>query len=368
MSTPAKKSSNHDSKPRKQTVTPQEPFFTWSGGNETPKSTLFHGDALDVVRGLPENSIDSVVTDPPGGIEFMGKKWDSNKGGSREWIAWLTLILVETYRVLKPGGHMAIWSFPRTSHWTAMAVENANFEFIQKLIHIFATGRPPGLMVKAEDLPVFAGFGTTLRPSHEEWLLVRKPLEGTVRHNLKKWGVGAMNIKACSVMGDPGQPPRFPGTIMHDGSDAVMAIFPDSPGQIAKLRGDGAPMANKTYGAMNHGSEAKPPRIDSSTSYGRFFVCTKVTKKDKNEGLDGGEINPHPTVKSVELMRYITRLVTPPGGTILDMFAGSGSTGKAAALEEFDFIGCDLSKKYLAVATKRIVHVLKSRETKKKRA
>lgn len=326
--------------------------------NSVPKFHLSCADALNFLRSLSPNSIDSVVTDPPAGIEFMGKGWDGNKGGSAKWIDWLTQILVEANRVMKPGAHMAIWTFPRTSHWTATAVEMAGFQYVQKLIHIFATGKSHGLIVKATNLPEFAGFSTTLKTSHEEWLLVRKPLEGTVYKNLQKWGVGAMNVEACNVVGDPGQPPRCAGTIMHDGSPHVLSLFPNAPGQMAKLRSDGAPMNNKVYSKMKHGSVAKPPRVDSSTSSARFFYCTKATRSDKNSGLDDGETNPHPTVKSARLMRAITRLVNPPRGTVLDMFAGSGSTGKAAMLEGFDFVGCDLSKEYINIAKKRISHAL----------
>jgi len=103
---------------------------------------LYHGDCLDVLPTLPENSVDTCITDPPAGISFMQKKWDSDKGGREQWIAWLTSVLEEVYRVLKPGGALVIWSIPRTSHWTGTAVENAGFRIIDVIQHIFASGFP----------------------------------------------------------------------------------------------------------------------------------------------------------------------------------------------------------------------------------
>ena len=259
---------------------------------------------------------------------------------------------------------MLIWAYPPKSHWTAWAVEDARFDFVQKLIHVFATGKNPGFVVSASDFPEFAGFSTTVRPSFEEWLLVRKPREGTVVENLKQWGVGALNVPACRVEGGPGQPPRFPGTLIHDGSDEVLALFPEAPGQLAKLRGDGADMNNHVYGKMKHGLVAKPPRVDNSTSASRFFLqyCAKASKMDQNEGLSNG-MNSHPTVKPTMLMRIFARLVTPPGGIVLDPFSGSGSTGKAAMLEGLRFLGCDQSAEYVAIANARISHALASTES-----
>ena len=323
---------------------------------------LHRRDCLSYLKTLTSNSIDSIVTDPPGGLSFMEIDWDSDRGGRDRWIKWLTKRLTEAYRVLKPGGHLVIWTFPRTSHWTRMALDDFDFQFVHNLIHVFGTGKSHGKIVKSADSPEFNGFSTTLKTSYEEWVLVRKPSEGTVANNLRKWKVGALNVEACSIEGAPGQPSRFPGTLVHDGSVEALRIFPDAPGQLARLRGDGAPMNNHVYGKMNHGTVAKPPRIDTDSSAARFFYCTKASRSDKNGGLHNGEINCHPTVKSIALMRWLCRLVTPPGGTVLDMFMGSGSTGVAAMLEGFGFIGCELSEEYFAIAKKRITHAWASRK------
>jgi site-specific DNA-methyltransferase (adenine-specific) len=327
-------------------------------GITTFNPALIQGDCLDVLRSIPSNSIDSVVTDAPGGLDIMGQSWDSNKGGRKEWIAWLTAILVEVRRVLKPGGHMAMWTYHKTGHWVRTAMEDAGFEIVHTLIHMFGTGKSHGKIVNSTDNPEFNGYSTTLKTSHEEWVLVRKPLDGTVADNLAKWGVGALNVNACAVVGEPRQPPRFPGTLLQDGSDEVLKMFPDAPGQLAPLRCDGAPMKKRLYSKMKHGKEARPPRVDTTESSSRYFYCTKASPTDMNEGLPAGEINPHPTVKSTRLMRWICRLITPPGGIILDIFMGSGSTGKAAALEGFRFVGCDLSAEYVAVARQRIAYAV----------
>jgi site-specific DNA-methyltransferase (adenine-specific) len=317
---------------------------------------LHIGDCLAFLKALPSNSIDSIVTDPPGGGNFMGLPWDSDKGGREFWIKWLTKILVELLRVLKPGGHMIIWTCSRTSHWTRTALDDAGFEYVQTLIHIFATGKSHGRVVKSHARPEFNGFSTTVKTSCEEWVLVRKPLEGTVEANLEKWGVGALNVNACRVEGEPGQEPRMLGTIMHDGSDEVVHCFPEAPGQQAKLRADGAPMGNKVYGKMKHGNVAKLPRVDIDPLAARFFYCPKASKKDKNEGLANGEFNAHLTSKSVHLMCALVRLATPRKGIILDPFAGSSSTGKAAILEGFRFIGCDISAEFIKISEKRLKH------------
>ena len=289
----------------------------------------------------------------------MGIPWDSSRGGREPWIKWLTEILVELLRVLKPGGHMFIWTYSRTSHWTRTAIDDAGFGYVQTFIHVFATGKSHGHVVKACARPEFNGFSTTVKTSCEEWVLAKKPLEGTVEANLEKWGVGALNVNACRVEGEPGQEPRMLGTIMQDGSKEVVNCFPAAPGQQGKLRGDGAPMRNKVYGGMKHGNNAKPPRVDIDILAGRFFYCTKASRKDKNEGLSEGEFNSHLTVKSVHLMRALVRVATPPGGIILDPFSGLASTGKAALIEGFLFIGCDISREYIRLGEKRLKHALK---------
>jgi len=175
------------------------------------KCKLYRGDCLSFLKTLSSNSVDSVVTDPPGGLGFMRIAWDSDKGGRDKWVKWLTERLKEAYRVLKPGGHLVIWTFPRTSHWTRMALDDSGYEFVHNLVHIFGTGKSHGKIVKSSTSREFNGFSTTLKTSYEEWVLVRKPSEGTVERNLKKWKVGALNVGACVVEGAPRPASPFSG-------------------------------------------------------------------------------------------------------------------------------------------------------------
>lgn len=207
---------------------------------------LLQGDCLEQLKGMPDNSLDSLVTDPPAGISFMGKDWDSDKGGSKEWIAWMESVMRECLRVLKPGAHALIWAIPRTSHWTATACEQSGFEIRDVVTHVFGSGFPKSLdiskaidkaagaerevvssrvkkagdmrggnFVKGKDYQAielydtapatreakeWVGYGTALKPASEHWILARKPLsEKTVAKNVLKWGVGGINIDASRI-------------------------------------------------------------------------------------------------------------------------------------------------------------------------
>ena len=238
------------------------------------------------------------------------------------------------------------------------------------------------------------GWGTALKPAHEPICVARKPLVGTVAANVLAHGTGALNIDACRVETEGASPlresdrrletntfstglggsravgettlGRWPANVIHDGSDKVLDAFPDAPGQLAnvsttapsektsnvygKMRREGEATAAKRYteeGSTNFAATPGMRRFDKGSA-ARFFYCAKASKKDRGEG------NTHPTVKPTDLMCYLVRLVTPPGGTVLDPFMGSGSTGKAAKLEGFDFIGIDLTPAYVEIARKRI--------------
>jgi site-specific DNA-methyltransferase (adenine-specific) len=242
-------------------------------------------------------------------------------------------------------------------------------------------------------------------------IIARKPLIGTVAANVLHWGTGGLNIDACrvttgekldggaysaascsnGVSGSVGGPllnavgkefvqpgGRWPTNLIHDGSPGVMAAFPDSNGRVGAT---GTRTQGAVYGTVDGGESGILPRVDLQTSAARFFYCAKASKKDRNEGLEclpkvvsgvgdnrpSGSFNErlgkaavepaanhHPTVKPTDLMAYLCRLVTPPGGTVLDPFMGSGSTGKAAMREGFNFIGCELDADYVAIAEARI--------------
>lgn len=399
---------------------------------------LHHGDCLQVLKSLPDCSVDSVVTDPPAGINFMGKEWDQAKLGRDRWIDWLEERMRECFRVLKPGGHALVWALPRTSHWTATACEDAGFEIRDMIYHIFGTGFPKSMDIskaidksagktrevigvdparagrlvnqigeyetdagwsagnRSADITAPAtpeaaqweGWGTALKPSVENWILCRKPVEGTVAANVLKYGTGGLNIDGCRIgVGDPvsgggnnfdawrsGQDRddrpslhkvpteghtkgRFPAHLIHDGSDEVLAGFPNSKDGVAvqrngggqKIGGDGIYQGSKglTRPDTGYGGEG---------SAARFFYCSKASKKDRNEGLPEGVKSSHPTVKNTDLMQYLCRLITPPGGIVLDPFAGSFSTGKAAIKEGFRFIGIEAEREYFDVGVQRIRH------------
>jgi DNA modification methylase len=239
----------------------------------------------------------------------------------------------------------------------------------------------------------WSGWGTALKPAWEPIVLARKPLEGTVAGNVLKHGIGGMNIDACRAN------TRWPANVIHDGSDVVTGLFPSAPGQLATTRADGAQMDNQVYGAMRHPTEAKEPRQDATDSAARFFnalpieeedyqplwYVPKASRAEREEGCEGlplrtgaeavdreegsagldnpragagrtamGVRNYHPTVKPIALMRHLCRLVTPPGGTVLDPFMGSGTTGIAARREGFSFVGIERDEGHFAICKARI--------------
>ncbi|MGL4233202.1 MAG: DNA-methyltransferase [Casimicrobium sp.] len=411
-------------------------------------ASLYLGDCIDVMRSLPSNSIDALVTDPPYGIRFMGKAWDGEdierranqrrehkshdpqagpNGGhksaaaeagkydltpdamrafqsfSQEWAA-------AAFRILKPGAHLLSFAAARTYHRMASGIEDAGFEIRDQLMWIYGNGFPKS---RNGDWG-----GTALKPAHEPIVMARKPLDSTVAANVAQFGTGALNIDACRI-GDSRPPStgdaskfkrwkeqdgieraasnnantnteigRWPANVLHDGSDEVLAAFPDAPGQLYAVgpqHGD-KPSVN-TYGDFS-ARENFAPRDDFGSA-ARFFYCAKTSKADRNEGLelfakrafgmsnaaaaaakgehydngDGGvnrvtyRQNHHPTVKPTELMRYLLRLVTPRGGVALDPFMGSGSTGKAALLEHFRFIGIEREPEYFEIAKARIEYI-----------
>ncbi|MHA1160162.1 DNA-methyltransferase [Rahnella sp. CFA14(1/10)] len=326
---------------------------------------LIHGDCLDVLGNMPGNSVDSIVTDPPYGIKFMRKTWDYDVPSLAIW--------EECLRVLKPGGHLLSFAGSRTQHRMAARIEDAGFEIRDMIAFLYETSNAAQVLIDSlspEQLKLLdAAFGRdgmlgwvygsgfpkshhTLKPALEPITLARKPCKGSLAPNAGVYGTGALNISECRIPLAEGEPPydypngpggsdpnhmwrgrnkgdgdspkqgnpdgRWPANLIHDGSDAVLAMFPDTSQQI---------------------------EISNAS---RFFYCAKASKKDRDEG------NNHMCVKPTELMRYLCRLVTPPGGTVLDPFMGSGSTGKAAAMEGFCFIGIEREENYVKIARRRI--------------
>lgn len=427
---------------------------------------LEHGDCLEVLRTLADSSVDAIITDPPYGLSFMGKKWDYDVPGVKIW--------AECLRVLKPGGHLLAFAGTRTQHRMAVRIEDAGFEIRDMIAWVYGSGFPKSLDVSkaidkaagaerevigktvrsanraaapdqsggksyrlegeseitrpaTDEAKQWQGWGTALKPALEPITVARKPLVGTVAANVLGHGTGALNIDGCRVPAetmpqntgnggmprrhedeqrDPGivsQPHalgRWPANVIHDGSNEILAAFPVAPGQMADAsrstkprnsqhiygalrrgRGDEASANTDNAGAVGFSMRPGMRRLDTGSA-ARFFYCPKASRADRNEGTEGlpqrqgGMVsntsgqhltrrddyeppqvgNHHPTVKPTDLMSYLCRLVTPPGGLVLDPFMGSGSTGKACMREGFRFLGIEREAEYLAIARARIEH------------
>ena len=377
---------------------------------------VLHGDCRDELELLPDNSIDSIVTDPPYELGFMGKSWDASG------IAYDQRVWVQCLRVLKPGGHMLAFSGSRTYHRMVCAIEDAGFQIRDQIMWVYGSGFPKSHSIgKAIDkvggieAQQWDGWGTALKPAHEPIVMARKPIEGTVANNVLTHGVGGINIDGCRVgrvdgddssagnrtatfgtqetmSGGDGsggwsqnEQGRFPANFIHYGSDEVLQLFPDSKGAFAPVKSGHSGKSNGIYNDYAQRGDDGATFYNDSGSAARFFYCAKANKQDRNEGLDpdlfplqnytdankmggagdtmltgsgnprdGRKHNHHPTVKPTDLMRYLCRLITPPNGVILDPFTGSGSTGKAAVLEGFNFIGMEQSAEYVEIAKARI--------------
>ncbi|WP_292091404.1 DNA methyltransferase [Brevundimonas sp.] len=278
---------------------------------------------------------------------FMGQTWDTGE------TAFDPAFWAEVLRVLKPGAHLAAFGGTRTVHRLACAIEDAGFIIRDQLAWVYGTGFPKSHNQRGE----WDGWGTALKPAFEPIVLAQKPLDGTVAQNLRRWGVGALNIDACRVEGGhagvsregeasaqrrysksgsttytlaPGPRGgdargRWPANLMHDGSAEVASAFPTAPGQQGAVTGDEpSALTNNVYRAFG-GRPPSSPRGDTGSA-ARFFYCAKATAAERRGSR-------HPTVKPVNLKRWVCRLIAPPGAMILDPFAGSGTTGEAALLE-----------------------------------
>jgi len=363
---------------------------------------LYEGDCLKVMKDMIAKGIqvDSVVTDPPYHLTsivsrfkgtsqdddnktgkaakagsnnyarlskgFMGQTWD---GGD---IAFRKETWELVFQVLKPGGHVLAFGGTRTFHRMACAIEDAGFEIRDTIMWLYGTGFP-------KSHKVGDGWGTALKPAVEPIVLARKPLsENTVAGNVLKHGTGGLNIDECrishvtiengtlaqnthlrshvktsggrSIFGNTKEhryeipSGRWPANVIHDGSEEVLENFPES--KSGKVVG-GQPMTK----GFTHSTVAKRADFESYNDDGsaaRFFYSSKVSKKER------GEENTHPTVKPVDLMRYLITLVTPKGGSVLDPFMGSGSTGIAAKNGGWIFHGIEAEPKYFKIAQNRI--------------
>ena len=397
---------------------------------------LLHGDCIEEMAKLHENSVDAIVTDPPYGLGFMGKKWDDLPPGLE--------FAEQALRVLKPGGHLLAFGGTRTYHRLACAIEDAGFEIRDCLAWLYGSGFPkshnvggaidrhlgaerevigtttPGIApgsgnaVGGNKEPVnryapatpeaaqWQGWGTALKPAHEPIVLARKPLTGTVAANVLEHGTGAINVDGCRVGTEGGttrtEQAEYPRN--DDGTETIAAgrwpanviLDPEAGAMLDEQSGNLRPATSRTKREKIGGTDRFLERTGDlqrdevypdSGGASRFFYCAKASKRERNAGLEGFEEraegigdprpsgqsmvrldgraprtaqNVHPTVKPIALMRWLVRLVTPPNGTVLDPFLGSGTTGIAAKLEGFDFIGIEREAEYLAIAQARIAH------------
>jgi DNA modification methylase len=308
---------------------------------------LLEGEALGTLARLPDSCVDAIVTDPPYGIDFAGEAWDganirASIGGAEQLTSgeaferWTQAWAVQARRVLKPGGQMIVFGAPRTFHRVVCGVEDAGFEIRDQLLWLYAQGLP-----KSRCLP--GGLGTTLKPAYEPILLARKPLTGTTPRNLQAWGTGALNIDASRVNG------RWPThlTFSHPSGCTTTDCTSECPAALIDA--------------------------NSHRSPSRLFFCAKASRREREAGCEqlqpqsmslynGGNHHPslrrntHRTVKPLALMRWLIGLSCPPGGTILDPFNGSGSTGIAAILEDRTYLGIEREPDYIDIACARLTH------------
>jgi DNA modification methylase len=296
---------------------------------------LRHGDCLQVLATFPDACVDAIVTDPPYGLAFMGKRWDYDVPSVEIW--------AECLRVLKPGGHLLAFAGTRTQHRMAVRIEDAGFEIRDMIAWVYGTGfNKVGYIKDDVGNHVLPGFGGSLKPALEPITMARKPFKGNVAANVLAHGTGAINVDGCRV----GTAGRWPSNLIHDGSDEVVGLFPANAGASAPVKGTEASMAS--VGAVTGKRDRVPGAFHADTgSAARFFYTPKASAAER-QGVT------HPTVKPLDLMAYLCRLITPPNGTILDPFMGSGTTIKAAMSEGFKAIGIERDPDYFAMAQQRL--------------
>lgn len=398
---------------------------------------ILAGDCIEQMRTLEADSVDAIVTDPPYGLEFMGKEWDGF-GTPLGFQTWTEQWAREALRVLKPGGHLLAFGGTRMYHRLAAGIEDAGFEIRDTLMWLYGSGFPKSLDVSKaidkaagaereewETLPMQAkgqvgeisknrrcavclkalasgnpcqcdrasapsteaakkwqGWGTALKPAVEPIVLARKPLIGTVADNVLTHGTGALNIDASRIGIAPGDEPsagkrtatfgtqstvsggdgsggwtaasgRWPANILLD--EAAAALLDEQSGvskSVATNLGAGLVEGIGAKGLSTNAKGFASVRGHSdSGGASRFFYVAKASRSERNKGL---ERNIHPTVKPVQLMRYLIRLVTPKGGTVLDPFLGSGTTAVAAIEEGVAWIGCEREAEYLDIIRARV--------------
>lgn len=382
--------------------------------NSPPSNMIINGDSAEALKQFKDNSIDAVVTDPPYGIEFLGKEWDKNTGAIEIWR--------ECLRVLKPGGFLLAFSAARTYHHLATNIESVGFDIRDQIMWIYASGFPKaqdigkaidrrqgkannlkrydsdkkdnngvdmgsgvycpkcnkdstaryfckdtdcGMIYKAQspEAQQWSGWKTALKPAHEPIVMARKPMKGSTIDNVLEHGVGALNIDATRIA---------TADTRSGGANGVSRL----------TFGEGATSNEDSFKQYTPNQQGRFPSnvLGEVAGYQKFFYSPKVSRRERNLGCEDREAKPlfkdrhkdakalgswadkrdqvhknnHPTVKPVALMRYLIKLVTPPGSHILDPFSGSGSTGMACKELGRQFTGIDLDENYCEIAKRRI--------------
>lgn len=275
---------------------------------------IINSKSKEYLQTLEDNSIDCCVTDPPYGIKLLGKEWDYDVPKADFW--------TEVYRVLKPGAFVLAFSAPRTYHRATIEIEDAGFSIADQLLWMITTKMPSG---------------NNLKPCHEPITLAQKPVEGSIKANFEKWGVGYVNTTDTRIPWE-GKPPK--GWVKgghqrrHFGEDGKTTGNKEENGTV-----DANP--NGRYPSNVIG-------LFDDSNHQKYFYAPRVTKKERGDG------NNHPSPKPIDLMRYLITLVAPKGGTVLDPFNGSGSTGLGALHAGCDYIGIEMDKKYCDISKKRL--------------
>jgi DNA modification methylase len=326
---------------------------------------VIHGDCLAIMRGMESGSVDAIVTDPPGGIRFRGKQWDSDRGGRNQWIMWLCERMAEARRVIKPGRYALVWSLPRLSHWTACAIEESGWIIKDRISCIFGQGHPKSKI--------------SLKPAVEDWWLCMAPGDESE---------SGPEIEACRVKVScdndksnlEDKPGRWPPNLCivhhpdcHQGPTEFICVD-GCPVRLIDVMGGKSstsyrenPTRQKTRtNQHSKGNEHERSRgkrgYPDSGNVSRYFPVFSLEETDfvpiiyypKTSRKDRGAGNTHPTVKPQKLMCWLVRLICPPGGLVLDLFAGSGTTGLACLREGFRCILIENEAGYIPIINRRI--------------
>ena len=319
---------------------------------------LLEGDCLEVLGELEPESVDAILTDPPYGIGFQHERWDSSaireaaaKAGhdrlnpNEAFEAWCRIWATECRRVMKPGAFLAAFGSPRTYHRLACGVEDAGLEIRDTLMWLYAEG-----MSKSRHYP--GGRATTLKPAFEPIVLARRELDGTTEETIERHGTGALGAEECKVEG------RHPANVIlgHAWSCEEERCAPGCPVAAADACAAGGPARGSRRAASSTARRRAAPSATRAARACRAARSTSFPNAQKAGKKPAQVRNPHPTVKPLELMRWLVRLLCPPGGLVLDPTAGSGTTGAAAALEGRRFVGIELEPAYIEIAAARIAH------------